>query len=486
MAEAKRRRAQDERERLDLAERLAKIEREVQVERQRSQEERMALAADLQRQRRLSEEQAARIRELEAAAEAVAPGRPSASSQDPAGSAFSQPRGLEDFRCEMGFASIDGVEAGWTLAHHAAQFSGPPWQRREMLSVMEELAPRLSPELLARRTGQGKPTGWTVLQMLANNRDAAGVRPAMIRSVLAARGNIEERSLRGKTPLLVAASTGHEAAVEALLHHGADRHAVDDEGCGALDVCDKSHREIRELLFRWGVRRRVESTGKGRCTDGLRAGRPQWAAGRRTGRVCGVRGRGWAAWRSGAVGERRAVGREAREWVCVRVAAGLASACAHALHVAQVPRAPPAGGRGGVGGAPGAGPVVPGAARRQEGRQERRWRGQGREEAQGEVREAEISASSQQKEGGSAFSQPPPRPGAAGLPEIARGSAASDTMRLAGGAVAECVARCTVAQCGRVLPRMAPCVGAGAVCASIVWRVGAGRASVVARRSSRL
>ncbi len=76
-AEAARRRAQDDVEGRDLAERLAKMESALEEERKRSQDEQAALAADLWRQRRQSEEQAARIRQLEetaATAEAEAQG----------------------------------------------------------------------------------------------------------------------------------------------------------------------------------------------------------------------------------------------------------------------------------------------------------------------------------------------------------------------------------------------------------------------------
>ncbi|MEI9899444.1 MAG: ankyrin repeat domain-containing protein [Hyphomicrobium sp.] len=78
----------------------------------------------------------------------------------------------------------------------------------------------------------------TALMWVAGHADAAGTNDvADLVTLLIARGaRLDDQDNRGRTALMIAASLGHDKAVELLLEHGADKRLLDKTGKTAADL----------------------------------------------------------------------------------------------------------------------------------------------------------------------------------------------------------------------------------------------------------
>lgn len=88
----------------------------------------------------------------------------------------------------------------------------------------------------------------TALMWAAGHEDGAGTSDiADVLRLLIARGaRLNDQDNRGRTALMIAASLGHQRAVEVLLAHGADRALRDKSGKSAADLA--ANDEIRKSL----------------------------------------------------------------------------------------------------------------------------------------------------------------------------------------------------------------------------------------------
>ena len=103
--------------------------------------------------------------------------------------------------------------------------------------------------------------GWSALHLVCNNK--APGRPDIIRYLVVAEADMEQRRGNGMTPLLAAASTAHSQACEVLAALGADLKAKTDEGVTARGLTWNNR-----TLNKWFEDRHVpvgeRTTGSGR------------------------------------------------------------------------------------------------------------------------------------------------------------------------------------------------------------------------------
>lgn len=83
------------------------------------------------------------------------------------------------------------------------------------------------------QTAGNKDKGKELLELIAKGTDEE------VQNSLQGNPSLEERDLKGKTPLLLAASEGKSDRVQNLVSHGADLHAVDQNQATALHIAIK-------------------------------------------------------------------------------------------------------------------------------------------------------------------------------------------------------------------------------------------------------
>ena len=116
--------------------------------------------------------------------------------------------------------------------------------------------------------------GWSPLHTVASNIDRNRVRPGMIRTLAAARANLEATKGRGQTPLMTACNTGHLDAAIQLVREGADPYRQNDEGTSLFDMA-WHNREIREWIGQLGVGQAAGVSGTGRFIGNFKCIRRQ-------------------------------------------------------------------------------------------------------------------------------------------------------------------------------------------------------------------
>ena len=133
--------------------------------------------------------------------------------------------------------------------------------RREMAAVMAQLVELVPAEFLNRPD----PYGWSPLHILANVPDEHAVRPGMMKTLVAARAEVDPVKGRGQTPLMAAVSTANRPAATMLFNLGADVYRLNDEGTSVLDFA-WHNRKMRDWAKTLGVGAGAGVSGEGRLS----------------------------------------------------------------------------------------------------------------------------------------------------------------------------------------------------------------------------
>ena len=132
-----------------------------------------------------------------------------------------------------------------------------------MAVILTQVLPHVPPSYLNERDHRG----WCPLHLVAANKDEAGVRPQMIRALVAARADLSAKRGEGMSPLLMAASTGHLEGCKALLELGADPWDKNNKGATVVVLSLKSSKVGKDYFHGFAVGKGSGSVKGGRYAD---------------------------------------------------------------------------------------------------------------------------------------------------------------------------------------------------------------------------
>lgn len=75
-----------------------------------------------------------------------------------------------------------------------------------------------------------------------------------MQAMIECNAEVDARTLKGATPLLLAAASGLTNICDLLIRQNADMHAVNNQGKGALEVAKASSSDVKQRLLRWGCK----------------------------------------------------------------------------------------------------------------------------------------------------------------------------------------------------------------------------------------
>ena len=146
----------------------------------------------------------------------------------------------------LGMPSANSCDQnGWTPLHFAIQATAY-WSAAHRISI--GLIPMMEETWLRANITGGRMESYAPIHCAANGSDRLLARAQLLRRLVVARADIEQRDSKGRTAFLHAVGTGVVDSARMLRALGADVWAVADDGRNARDRCRGNSHQMRRFL----------------------------------------------------------------------------------------------------------------------------------------------------------------------------------------------------------------------------------------------